>query len=198
MGTSITILEYLKVFLSPQMVVGLVLAFLFWLFRVEVRSLLSRVATIRWGQAEISAPQQPSEPTNLSDKKQAEKMPETPAPPLPEGINVSQQDGERLRQAMLAERARAHYWEYRYLNYFYAMGTQRVLDWLISLPNPVTFTTYDALWQPFIAMAEQRRIIIQVLEEHNLIVMRGDLIEVTPKGHEYAQWRGPLPQTSSK
>lgn len=190
------LLEYLKVLLSPQMVVGAVLIFLFTLFRGEIRSLLSRIASIRWGQAEISAPQLPPEDGGVPIKSATENLPVTPPPELPEGVNVSPEDAERFRQAMLAERTRAHFWEYRYLNHFFVIGTQRVLDWLISLPNATTFTAYDALWQPFIATAEQRRIIIQVLEEHNLIVMHGDLIQVTPKGHEYVQWRGPLPQNA--
>lgn len=189
-------LEYLKVLLSPQMVVGTVLIILFVLFRIEIRSLLSRIASIRWGQAEISAPQPPSEDGSASIKSTNENLPITTPPELPEGLNVSPEDAERFRQAMLAERSRAHFWEYRYLNHFFVMATQRVLDWLRSLPNATTFTAYDALWQPLIATAEQRRTIIQVLEEHSLIIMHGDLIQVTPKGHEYAQWRGPLPQSA--
>ncbi len=194
--TMLLFLEYLKVLLSPQMVVGAVLLVLFILFRLEIRSLLSRIASIRWGQAEISAPQPQSENDSATIKSTNENFPITTPPELPEGVNVSPEDAERFRQAMLAERARAHFWEYRYLNHFFVIGTQRVLDWLISLPNSTTFTAYDALWQPFIATAEQRRTIIQVLEEHNLVVMHGDLIQVTPKGHEYAQWRGPLPQNT--
>ncbi len=94
---------------------------------------------------------------------------------------------------MQSERARAHLWEYRFLNRFLVLNTQRVLDWLAGLPDPPTFTMYDAWWQQVIPSAEQRRTIVQVLEEHNLIVMRGDLIEITPKGREYIEWRGPLP-----
>lgn len=195
MNIATLILEFLKVLLSPQMVVGTVLVILFILFRSELRSLLSRIASIRWGQAEISAPQLPSEGAGTSVSSDNSNLSHTATPQLPEGVNVSSEDAERLRQAMLAERSRAHFWEYRYLNYFFVIGTQRVLDWLISLPNSTTFTAYDALWQPFIPTAEQRRTIINVLEEHNLIVMHGDLIEVTPKGREYAQWRGPLPQS---
>lgn len=192
----ILFLEYLKVLLSPQMVVGVVLIILFLLFRIEIRSLLSRIASIRWGQAEISAPQQPYENGSVSIKSTNEELLNTTPPELPEGLNVSPEDAERFRQAMLAERSRAHFWEYRYLNHFFVMATQRVLDWLISLPNATTFAAYDALWQPFIATAEQRRTIIQVLEEHSLIIMHSDLIQVTPKGHEYAHWRGPLPQNA--
>ncbi len=99
---------------------------------------------------------------------------------------------ERFRQAMQAERAPAHLWEYRYLNHYLALNTQRVLDWLSALPDPPTFTMYDAWWQQVIPTAE-RRTVIQVLEEHNLVVMKGELIEVTPKEKEYIQWRGPLP-----
>lgn len=94
---------------------------------------------------------------------------------------------------MLAERARAYFWEYRYLHYFLVLGTQRVLDWLASLPAPTTVGAFDTFWQPLIPSAEQRRTILSVLESHNLIFFRGELIEVSPKGREYIQWRGPLP-----
>ena len=66
------------------------------------------------------------------------------------------------------------------------------MDWLINEPDSPTFTMYDAWWQWIVPSAEERRIIIQVLEDHNLIIMHGELISVTGKGREYAAFRGPL------
>jgi hypothetical protein len=182
------ILEYLRVLLSAQMVVGVVVVTMFCLFKTEVRALINRINAVEWGSGKISAPQPAS-----TEPKSAGNLPKPESPSLPPGIQVNPEDQRRLEQALLSERARAHYWEYRYLNSFYVFNTQRVLDWLIGLNNSTTFTTYDALWQPFISTAQERRNIVRVLEEHNLIALHGDLIEVTPKGREYVQWRGPLP-----
>ena len=185
------VLEYLRVLLSAQMVWGIVCIAFLLLFKSEFASLLSRIASIRFGSAELSAPQLPNDPTASNRKTETTNFPATSPPELPQGITVSEADAKRLEQALHAERARAHLWEYRYLNYFFVLNTQRVLNWLANLPSPVTFTMYDAWWQPVIPTAEQRRTIINVLESHNLVVLNGELIEVTPKGKEYIQWRGP-------
>ena len=185
------ILEYLRVILSAQIVVGAIIATFLVLFRSEISSLLSRVASIKWGRAELSAPQPPSETSSRNESVPPGEIADQQPPPLPADMDLSSEDRHRLEQAFLAERARAHLWEYRYLNYFLVPNTQRVLDWLASLPNSPTFTMYDAWWQFVIPSAEQRRIIVNVLEGHNLIFFTGELLEVTPKGREYIQWRGP-------
>ena len=186
------VLEYFKVFLSMQMVFGAIAITAFALFKSEISSLLNRVASLKWGSAELSAPQPMSTAPSESGSELG-KLQEPVPPSLPSGITVSPEDKKRLEQAMLSERARAHYWEYRYLNHFLVVNTQRVLDWLVSLQSPATFTTYDALWQLPIPTAEERRNIIRALENHNLVVLHGDLIEVTPKGKEYKNWRGSMP-----
>ena len=84
-------------------------------------------------------------------------------------------------------------WEYRYLNYYLVPATQRVLEWLASLNTRTSYSFFDTLWMPAIPSAEERRAIINALETHHLIQFQGELIEVTPKGREYIQWRGPLP-----
>jgi len=185
------VLEYLRVVLSTQMVIGAVGATFLFLFKSEMSSLLSRIATIKWGSAEVSAPQLPAE---TSPRKNEIPPPADDANQqtltLPADANLSPDERLRLEQTFLAERARAHLWEYRYLNYFFVHNTQRILDWLASLPNAPTFTMYDAWWQSAIPSADQRRTIINVLESHNLVQFNSELIEVTPKGREYIQWRG--------
>ena len=188
------VLEYLKVILSIQMVVGAVVAIFFVSFKAEIRSLFSRIASIKWGLAELSTPQPPSETLPKDEIISPSFDSKQEMPTLPVGLTLSPDDKLRLEQSFLAERARAHLWEYRYLNYFFVPNTQRVLDWLASLQAPPTFTMYDAWWQATITSAEQRRIIINALESHNLVFYNGELIEVTPKGREYIQWRGPLMQ----
>lgn len=186
------ILEYLKVFLSTQMVFGAVGITAIIIFKTEVKSLFNRLAFFKWGAAELSAPQ-PTSSLSIDTRAAIDKQPDANPVELPADIEESTEDAKKLKQAMLAERERAQLWEYRYLNYFLVASTQHVLDWLCSLPNQTTFTTYDAMWQVTIPTAEGRKNVIRALEEHNLIVLQGDLIEVTPKGREYIQWRGPMP-----
>lgn len=188
------ILSYLEIMLSPQMVIGGVIVAFLLAFRGALTALIGRVASIKWGPAELSAPQPISDRRTVDREVSGDdELGELADSDLPDGVNVSEEDARRLRQALQSERARAHLWEYRFLNRFLVLNTQRVLDWLAGLPDPPTVTMYDAWWQQVIPSAEQRRTIIQALEEHNLIVMKGDLIEVTPKGKEYIEWRGPLP-----
>lgn len=165
------------------------------ILKVEIKSILNRLALIKWGAAELSIPQPPSEfsdevdaETNIADTDPKEKVGET---------EDSETQAKAFKQAYVAERKRAHLWEYRFLDRFLVWNTQRILDWLINEPDSPTFTMYDAWWQRIIPSAEERRIIIQVLEDHNLIAMQGELISVTEKGREYAAFRGPLPQATN-
>ncbi|HJV81759.1 hypothetical protein [Noviherbaspirillum sp.] len=194
MEVATLVLEYLRVVLSPQMIVGAIGVAFFYLFKSEIRSLLSRIATIKWGSAEVSAPQLPADISPKNDVTPPPANEENQqALSLPADANLTADERQRLEKTFIAERARAHLWEYRYLNYFFVHNTQRVLDWLASLPNAPTFLMYDAWWQSTIPSADQRRTIINVLESHNLIHFNGELIEITPKGREYIQWRGPTP-----
>ena len=104
---------------------------------------------------------------------------------------------QAVRDLLDAERARAFLWEYRYLNYFLAQQTQRVLDWFASLQTRTSLQFFDTMWLPFIPSAEERRAIITALQAHHLIVINNELIEVTPKGREYIQWRGALPSAQA-
>jgi hypothetical protein len=100
-----------------------------------------------------------------------------------------------IEEMFRAERAKAYLWEYRYLDHFYVLKTQWVLDWLASLPQRTTFGVHDAFWMPMIPDVQERRTIINVLQAHHIIFRDAgtDLIEVTPKGREYIEWRGPVP-----
>ena len=78
-----------------------------------------------------------------------------------------------------------------YLNYFLVPQTQRVLDWLPFLSVRTTISMFDSFWMPIIPEANERKAIINALQSHHLIMLTGELIEVTPKGKEYIKWRGP-------
>ncbi len=193
MDTETLVLEYLKVILTTPTVIGVLGTIFLLLFKYELRSLINRIASLKIGSAELTAPQLPPP----ADQTARGQLPNPAPPQLPPGVSVPPQETPLVEQALAAERARAYLWEYRYLNYFLVYATQRVLDWLASLPASTTVTAYDSYWQPLIPSGEQRRTILAALESHNLITFQSDLIEVTPKGREYLQFRGPLPTLSA-
>lgn len=156
------------------------------LFQSEIRGLIARVRSVSMPGMQIQAPQMPERPPVAAP-------PNPPPPELPAGLVLTPAQQQQFVQIFQAERAAARLWEYRYLNQFLARGTQIVLDWLIGLQQSTTIDAFEAYWIPVITDAAQRRIIIDVLQAHNLIQIDGPAIRVTDKGREYAQWRGPLP-----
>jgi hypothetical protein len=182
------VLEYLRVILSaPPMGAATVIMFLL-LFREDIKALLLRVASIRLpGGTELLTPQ----------SQRQEEETNTPLPevqlPVVEIANLSTQQRQEIENLIKSERANAYQWEYRYLNHFLVRGTQVVLDWLASMPQPVSIHFASSFWLPIIPSTDERVAIVKALEAHQLIQVKGDGIEVTPKGREYLQWRGPLP-----
>jgi hypothetical protein len=76
-------------------------------------------------------------------------------------------------------------------------STQHVLDWFASITAPVSLSLFDTLWLPTIPAAKERKAILDALEKHYLIAIVNELISVTPKGHEYIEWRGRVLQSPS-
>ncbi len=188
------VLQYLKVVLSPQVITGVVTIVFALLFKSDIRALIGRIAKIRFpGGGEVSVSQ--NERTSI-EASGDESIPPTPPDEkitLPQGLNLSPAQVTLFEQAFQAERAKAYLWEYRYLNYYLVIQTQRVLDWLASLKTRTSVSFFDTLWMPIIPDAQERQAIIRALESHHLIQLSGEMIDVTPKGREYIQWRGPLP-----
>ena len=71
------ILAYLELLMSPQVVFAGVLIITLFVFRMEIKSILNRLALIKWGAAELSIPQPPSKFSDEVDaaKDVAEKDP---------------------------------------------------------------------------------------------------------------------------
>lgn len=95
----------------------------------------------------------------------------------------------------LAQQAR--FWEFQYLNRFLVHRTQLVMDWLVyrqkdGQETPVSL--YDSELAIRVIAPGERVAIIQALEAHGLINLRNEKIEVTQKGLDYFQWRGPAPK----
>ena len=195
------VLEYLKVVLSTPVVGGSVALAFFVLFRTELRGLLNRVAKIKFpGGAEVSTSQVERSSEEIPAKgQQPEPLPEraSASVALPSNLTLTPDQVAKVEEGIAAERARAALWEYRYLNFFLARNTQRVLDWLASLSMRTTVAMFDAFWLPVLPLAQERQAIVAALQAHYLIALSGELMEVTPKGREYLQWRGPLPQDAA-
>ena len=201
MEVATLVLEYLKLFLSSQIVAGVIVAVFLWSFRPELRNLLNRIAKIKFpGGAEVFTSQiarSNEDLPALGEKPTPLSAESSEASSLPSKLTVSPEQLQTLEEAFAAERARAFLWEYRYLNYFLARSSHRVLDWLAGLSVRTTIGTFDAFWLPVFPLAQERHAIVTALQAHYLIVLAGELIEVTPKGHEYLQWRGPLPEQAA-
>jgi hypothetical protein len=184
------VLEYLKVLLSGPIVTGIVVILIVGRFKAQIQGLLDRIATIKFPGGEVT--------TSQVERNRKEELPPAGTPPTPtdaSGTALVTATGNttNLEQQLSAERARAALWEYRYLNYFLARGTQVVLDWLANLPTSTTVSMFDSFWLPVIPAAHERQAIIHALQAHWLIVIENEVITVSAKGREYLQWRGPLP-----
>jgi hypothetical protein len=174
------ILDYVKAILTSQVIAGTVALTFIFLFKKEIRDLLLRVATIKLpGGTEVSAHQSLRVEKGVTDDVESK--------PLPDDTN------DVIRQAFEAERARASVWEYRYLNYFLVLPTQRVLDWLSKIQSPASFSLYDTVWIMAIPSVVERKAILEALAAHHLIQLEDELISITAKGRQYLGWRGQIP-----
>lgn len=113
------VLEYLKVFLSSQVVVGIVVLVFVCLFRKQISGLIERIATIRIPGGELTT----SQSSKLTDEGVRSKEPPPELPPqdarvaLPQSIQLTPEQQSQIKELLQAERAKAYLWEYRYLNY---------------------------------------------------------------------------------
>lgn len=184
------VLEYLKAFLSTQVVIGIAFFYFLHIFREDIKALLLRVAKIKFpGGTEVSTSQAEKQGKEVDENT---KLPSPPQDEITLLDSLQPEQTQKFKELFYAERARAYLWEYRYLNYFLVLKTQKVLDWFASLSSRTSVDFYDSAWLPYIPSAEERNAVIQALQTHYLIMIQNNLIEVTPKGKEYIQWRGPL------
>lgn len=193
------VLDYLKVLLSAPVLFFSVAIIFILIFREDLKALFLRIAKIKLpGGTEVSTPQ--------SNQLAVEENKPTPDPTVNEkdpgvGLPADLTPHQRkvIEQLIRSHIATSYVWEYRYLNYFLAHWTQYVLDWLIGLSHPTTYAYYESVWIAIIPSSNERQAIITALQAHHLIQHESTgLIVVTPKGREYAEWRGPLqPLTNS-
>ena len=185
-------LGYLRVLLSapPMTVLGVLV--LVWVFRSDLKAIMSRsrIATIKFPGGELSTTSQVIDHTEKTG-------PDEPPPDLPEGLNISLEQQELVRSFIQAQQDTIRLWEYRYLRDYLVFSTHRVLAWL-NLQNSTSIDLFNAFWWPVIPIAKSRENTILALQNHYLITVRDEvMIEITDKGRDYLQWRGPLPYIPS-
>lgn len=190
------VLEYLKVLLTAPVTITLAIITFFAMFRGDVKALMARIARVRFPGGEIETSQLEKIKEEIPTKGDrpeliAKEGANTAALPATAG------EGSATADTIAAERARAALWEYRYLNYFLVRNTQNALDWFAASHPRATTSLFNAAWLPLVPSPNERTAMLSALETHQLITIANGLIEVTPKGREYIQWRGPLPPPAS-
>jgi len=181
------ILDFLRVLLSAQMITALVIIIFLKFYNDEVKALFKRLTKLPGG-VELSAPQQESLSTEKTIDDKTSPEPQSSI----ESVPIQSQDDkqiETLTALYTTERSRAYFWEYSYLNLYLVARTQQVLDWIAALTTPLSIDLFDSMWMPFIPEISERKAIISALERHYLIAIETRLISITPKGHEYIEWR---------
>ena len=134
----------------------LVVIVLVCVFKNELKTLMEKIATIKFLGGELST--------------------------IPQGIDHT---GETGPEEPL--------WEYLYLKDYLVLNTHWVLAWLNQ--NSTSIDLFNAYWWFVIPLAKSRENTILALQNHYLITVRDEgMIEITDKGREYLQWRGPLPE----
>jgi hypothetical protein len=191
MSTEELVLEYFRVFLSPQVVIGVVVCIFLWSFGNDIRALMGRILNIRFPGGELSTSQAERSTAEKAATKTVEQNPSALVPASPPAKLPGK--AEDAGVLIASEREVAKLWEFRYLTYYLVPQTQHVLDILARQPPP-SRNLFDTLWMPFIPSADERQAIIGALQMHGLIHIENDLIHVTDKGRQYLQWRSQLPK----
>ena len=175
-------LGYLRVLLSAPPMAALVVIVLGWAFRNDLKAIMARIATIKFPGGELSTTSQVIDHTEKTG-------PDEPPPDLPEGLTLSLDQLKLVTDFIQAQKTTSRIWEYRYFNFYFVSDTQLVLDWLVH--NRPSIDLFHAMWMAKIPKATDRESILLALQNHNLITVLLTMIEITEKGREYLQWRGP-------
>lgn len=179
------LLEYVKAILVWPVAAVVIIA----LLRREIRDLISRVVTFKFPGGELQARQQ-----SEAAPAQGNARVNPPSPPLPDGLQITEQQRAAIVEVIQSQAAAARLWEYLYLNLFLAPSTQLVLNWFVGLGRRTTIAEYEAFWGRLITDEKQRQTILNVLMAHYLVQPDGPSIVLSEKGREYVKWRGALPR----
>jgi hypothetical protein len=119
METHQIIIEYLKIILSTQFIVGIVSFIVLLLFKDDIRGLLSRIAKIKLpGGSELYTSQKEKDIEPISKDNLPKVVNTETTQKLSEELNLSADQVKIVREVFESERANAFLWEYKYLNLF--------------------------------------------------------------------------------
>jgi multidrug efflux pump subunit AcrA (membrane-fusion protein) len=99
---------------------------------------------------------------------------------------------EELQRRLDATTMQMYQWKFSFLNQFFVFGTKQVLLWFAQ-NGLQSRTTFTQAWQPTIADANQRGVILDVLLQHGMLVTEGTAIRITPEGYGFLQFIGLIP-----
>ena len=190
------VLEYLKVLLTGPVLFSLTALVFIIIFKEDIKSLILRIAKIKFPGGELhSVPQ--SKKMAVEEKSAPEPAVDNEQQIIGLPVDLTSKQRSEVEEIIRSHIATAYVWEYRYLNFFLARSSQLVLDWMVTLSQPITYSFYESIWIPNIPSSVERSAVIDALQAHHLIQFNESrLFEITPKGREYHGWRGPIPSES--
>ena len=148
-------LELLRVLLSAPPMTVLVVLGLVWVFKSDLKALVSRIATIKFPGGEFSTTSQ----TDRLEKTGPDELPTgSTETALPEGLTLSPDQQKLVTDLIQAQKTTSRIWEYRYFNSYFVHDTQLVLDWLVR--NRPSMERFHAMWMAAIPMAGEREAIL--------------------------------------
>jgi hypothetical protein len=181
------VLEFVRLLCSAPFMLFVTVCFLSCKFYGQIKELLHRIASIRFGGTELTLKQ--------IQAKESENNTPIPKATSPNGVlsGLPETDNQQIYDIIKSESEKALLWEFRYLNYFLVPRTQNILIWLASLPNPISIA--DALHYSLALVSDESEVdaMRKALEAHQLIKIDDKAVYVTEKGRTYLQWRGPFP-----
>ena len=182
-------LQYLKVVTSPQLIIGVVAVIFFRTFPKQIGALIDRIIKIGIAGASLDV----SQPAPLT-AKEFEYAPATqPAVTLvKEPDSATEFKVLKLTAELNTVKEESEKWEFNFLNYFLVLHTQQVLDWLIYLARPTTFSSFESAWGLLLPNPVERLAVITALTAYGLVLREGDTLTVTDKARRFVAWRGPL------
>ena len=184
-------LEYLRVILSWPSVTAILGAAILLLFRRELAAHIQRIKTVSFPGGSIDTLQQQRAPIEQSIVASTTTEPpiSTSAERSDGSILLSSSDAAKLKGWITSTRTASLIWEFRYLNFFLAPSTQKILEWISTLEGGATsYNGYDAVWVPIISNQQERLAVVTALQAHYLIENRDDTLSITAKGREYLKW----------
>jgi hypothetical protein len=150
------VLQYFQIVFAWPVATVVMVAIAFRVFHADIKSLMSRIARIRFPSGREFTTSQIERSANDPVPAPIPKVPKNDLVPIPQGANYSPEQQKVVEQLLEAERISRYLWEHKYLHYFLAYRTQLVLDWFSTVTAPVSRSLFDSFWISVIPEVEER------------------------------------------